>query len=185
MNRLQTKYFKEVVPALKAEFKLKHDLAVPRLKKIVLNLGLKDGAGDKGVAKKVSEYFSLIAGQKAMITKARAAEAAFKIRQNDPIGVMATLRGDKMYAFLDKVISVVLPQVRDFQGISRKSFDGHGNYSLGFKEQIIFPEVSYDTIDQIRGFQLTLVTTAGDDKKALRFLELLGLPFTKEKHGQS
>lgn len=185
MNRLQTKYFKEVLPVLKAELKLKHDLAAPRLKKIVLNLGLKEGAGDKGVAKKVSEYFSLIAGQKAMITKARAAEAAFKIRENDPIGVMATLRGERMYSFLDKVISVILPQVRDFQGISRKSFDGHGNYSLGFKEQIIFPEINYDTIDQIRGLQLTIVTSAGNNQSALRLLELLGLPFTKETHGQS
>ncbi len=185
MNRLQEKYFKTIVPALKKEFKLTHDLAVPRLKKIVINLGIKDGAGDKGVAKKVSDYISLIAGQKAIITKARKAEAAFKIRQGDHIGVMATLRGERMYAFLDKLVSIVLPQVRDFKGISRTSFDGRGNYSLGFQEQVIFPEVSYDTIDQTRGFQVTLVTSAVDNQTAIKLLELLGLPFTKETDGQS
>lgn len=185
MNRLQEKYFTAIIPALKKELKLRHDLAVPRLKKIVINLGIKEGAGDKGVAKKISDYLSLIAGQKAIVTKARKAEAAFKIRQGDHIGVMATLRGDRMYAFLDKLVSVVLPQVRDFKGISKTSFDGRGNYSLGFKEQIIFPEVSYDTIDQTRGFQVTLVTSAADNQTALKLLELLGLPFTKEAHGQS
>lgn len=183
MNRLQEKYFKTIIPALKKELKLRHDLAVPRLKKIVINLGIKEGAGDKGVAKKISDYLSLIAGQKAIVTKARQAEAAFKIRAGDHIGVMATLRGGRMYAFLDKLISIVLPQVRDFKGISRTSFDGHGNYSLGFKEQVIFPEVGYDTIDQTRGFQVTLVTSAADNQTALKLLELLGLPFTK--YGQS
>ncbi|OIP03507.1 50S ribosomal protein L5 [Candidatus Beckwithbacteria bacterium CG2_30_44_31] len=183
MNRLQEKYFTAIVPALKKELKLQHDLAVPRMKKIVINMGIKEGAGDKGVAKKISEYLSLIAGQKAIVTKARKAEAAFKIRAGDHIGVMATLRGERMYAFLDKLISVVLPQVRDFKGVSRTSFDGRGNYSLGFKEQIIFPEVSYDTIDQTRGFQVTLVTSAADNQTALKLLELLGLPFAK--YGQS
>ncbi|MFA4858988.1 MAG: 50S ribosomal protein L5 [Candidatus Margulisiibacteriota bacterium] len=183
MNRLQEKYFTTIIPALKKELKLQHDLAVPRMKKIVINLGIKEGAGDKGVAKKISDYLSLIAGQKAIVTKARKAEAAFKIRQGDHIGVMATLRGDRMYAFLDKLISLVLPQVRDFKGVSRTSFDGRGNYSLGFKEQIIFPEISYDTIDQTRGFQVTLVTSAADNQTALKLLELLGLPFTK--YGQS
>lgn len=185
MNRLREKYFKTIVPALKKELNLRHDLAVPRLKKIVINLGIKDGAGDKGVAKKISVYIGLIAGQKAIVTKAHKAEAVFKIRQGDHIGVMATLRGERMYVFLDKLISVVLPQVRDFKGISRTAFDGHGNYSLGFKEQVIFPEVEYDTIDQIRGLQVTLVTSAGTDHQALKLLELLGLPFTKEADGQS
>ena len=180
MNRLKAKYFKEIVPALKKELKLSHDLAVPRLTKIVLNLGLKEGAGDKGVAKKVAETLSLIAGQKAVITRARRAEAAFKIREHDPIGAMATLRGERMYAFLDKLVSIVLPRVRDFQGISRNSFDGRGNYSLGFSEQIVFHEVDYDTIDTVRGLQVTLVTGTSDNAKARRLLELLGLPF---QHG--
>ncbi len=180
MNRLQEKYFKIIIPALKKELSLQHDLAVPRLKKIVINLGIKEGAGDKGVAKKISDYLSLIAGQKTIVTKARKAEAAFNIRQGDHIGVMATLRGQRMYLFLDKLISIVLPQVRDFKGISRTGFDGRGNYSMGIKEQIIFSEVDYDTIDQTRGLQITLVTSARDDKKALKLLESLGLPFTKE-----
>ncbi len=183
MNRLREKYLKEVVPQLKKEFNLKHDLAAPRLTKIVINLGLKEGAGDKGVAQKVSDWVSLIAGQKAVITRAKRAEAAFKIRQNDPIGARATLRAERMWAFLDKIISIVLPRVRDFQGISRTSFDGRGNYSLGFTEQIVFHEVDYDTIDTTRGLEITLVTNAGDDQKALRLLELLGMPFAK--NGQS
>lgn len=179
MNRLKEKYLNQVVPALKQELGLKNSLAAPRLKKIVLNIGIKEGAGDKGIVTKIQEYFGLIAGQKAVITRARKAEAAFKIRQNDPIGVMATLRGERMYAFLDKLIAIVLPQVRDFQGISRLSFDGRGNYSLGFIEQIVFPEVDYDKIDSVRGLQVTLVTNAGNDQKALKLLELLGLPFAK------
>lgn len=181
MNRLQQKYYREIVPVLQKEWGLKNRLAVPRVIKIIINLGVKDGAGDKGVLQKIQQYVTLIAGQKALITKARKAEAAFKIRQGDPIGVMATLRGQRMYQFLDKLISIVLPRVRDFQGVNRRSFDGHGNYSLGFKEQIVFPEVDYDTIDQVRGLQITIVTNAKDDKKALRLLELLGLPFAKLK----
>lgn len=180
MNRLKEKYLKSVRPQLKKELNLKHDLAVPRLVKIVVNIGLKEGAGDKGVAKKVAEWFSLICGQKAVVTQAHQAEASFKIRQNDPIGAMATLRGERMFTFLDKLISIVLPRVRDFQGVSRQAFDGRGNYSLGFKEQIIFPEVTYDTIDQPRGLQVTIVTTAADNHSAWRLLELLGMPFAKE-----
>lgn len=184
MNRLAKTYQQKIIPALKKELGLKNNLAVPRIEKIVINLGIKDGAGDKGVTQKIADYISLIAGQKAIITKARVAEAAFKIRKNDPIGVKATLRGDRMYVFLDKLISIVLPRVHDFQGLSRKSFDGRGNYSLGFKEQIVFHEVDYDTIDTIRGLQITIVTNTQDDKKAEKLLELFGMPFTKEdSHG--
>ncbi len=184
MNRLAKTYQQKIIPAFKKELGLKNNLAVPRIQKIVINLGIKDGAGDKGVTQKIADYISLIAGQKAIITKARVAEAAFKIRKNDPIGVKATLRGDRMYVFLDKLISIVLPRVRDFQGVSRKSFDGRGNYSLGFKEQIVFHEVDYDTIDTIRGLQITIVTNTQDDKKAEKLLELFGMPFTKEdSHG--
>ena len=179
MNRLQEKYFQEIVPTLQKELGLKHALAVPRLKKIVINLGIKEGAGDKGVAKKVADWLSLIAGQKAVITRAKRAEAAFKIRLNDPIGAMATLRAERMYQFLDKLISIVLPRVRDFQGVSRTGFDGRGNYSLGLQEQIVFHEVDYDTIDSVRGLEITIVTNAGDDPKALRLLELLGMPWQK------
>jgi len=179
MNRLKQKYQKKIIPALKKDWGLKNNLAVPRLEKIVINLGIKEGAGDKGVAQKIADYLSLIAGQKAIITRARKAEAAFKTRKGDPIGVMATLRGERMYVFLDKLIAIVLPRVRDFQGVSRLAFDGQGNYSLGFKEQIVFHEVDYDTIDSIRGLQITIVTNTTDDKKALRLLELMGMPFEK------
>ncbi len=181
MNRLKQKYIQEITPTLKKDWGLKHDLAVPRIEKIIINLGIKDGAGDKGVAQKIATYISLIAGQKAIITKARKAEASFKTRKGDPIGVMATLRGERMYAFLDKLISIVLPRVSDFQGVSRTAFDGHGNYSLGFKEQIVFHEVDYDTIDQVRGLQVTIVTNTDDDQKALRLLEFMGIPFEKKE----
>ncbi|MEK7513745.1 MAG: 50S ribosomal protein L5 [Patescibacteria group bacterium] len=181
MNRLKEKYLNQVLPALMKELGFTNILAVPKITKIVLNIGIKEGAGDKGVAKKIQEYFSLIAGQKAILTRARKAEAAFKIRENDIIGVKATLRGERMYVFLDKLIAIVLPQVRDFQGVSRTGFDGRGNYSLGFPEQIIFPEVDYDKIDSVRGLQFTIVTTAKTNQQALRLLELLGMPFTKEQ----
>ena len=181
MNRLKEKYLNQVLPALMKELGFTNILAVPKITKIVLNIGIKEGAGDKGVAKKIQEYFSLIAGQKAILTRARKAEAAFKIRENDIIGVKATLRGERMYVFLDKLIAIVLPQVRDFQGGSRTGFDGRGNYSLGFPEQIIFPEVDYDKLDSVRGLQFTIVTTAKTNQQALRLLELLGMPFTKEQ----
>ena len=179
MNRLKKQYQQEFIPTLKKEFSLKSNMAVPQITKITLNTGLKDGAGDKGVSQKVAEWLSLIAGQKAIVTKARVAEATFKTRKGDPIGAMATLRGERMYAFLDKLVTIVFPRVRDFQGVSRTSFDGRGNYSLGFKDQIVFHEVDYDTIDAVRGLQITIVTNTNDNQKALRLLELLGMPFTK------
>lgn len=179
MNRLRKQYQKEIIPTLKKEWNLKADLAVPKIKKIVINIGLKDGAGDKGITKKVADWLSQIAGQKAIVTKARKAESAFKTRIGDPIGAKATLRGERMYTFLDKLIAIVLPRVRDFQGVPKKSFDGRGNYSIGFKEQIVFHEVDYDTIDAVRGLEVTIVTNTNDDKKAMKLLELLGMPFTK------
>jgi large subunit ribosomal protein L5 len=179
MNRLKERYLKEIVPALQKELNLSNVMAVPKVTKVVLNMGIKEGAGDKGVAQKVADQLTLIAGQKALITRARRAEAAFKTRKNDPIGAMATLRGERMYQFLDKLISIVLPRVRDFQGVAVTSFDGRGNYSLGFKEQIVFREVDYDTIDQIRGMQVVIVTSAETDKQAKALLTLMGMPFTK------
>lgn len=179
MNRLKERYLKEIVPALQKELNLSNFMAVPKVTKVVLNMGIKEGAGDKGVAQKVADQLSLIAGQKALITRARRAEAAFKTRKNDPIGAMATLRGERMYQFLDKLIGIVLPRVRDFQGVPATAFDGRGNYSLGFKEQIVFREVDYDTIDQIRGMQVIIVTSAETDKQAKALLTLMGMPFTK------
>lgn len=181
MNRLKQRYQQKIVPALKQELGLTNDLAVPKITKIVLNIGIKEGAGDKGIAEKIQKYLGLIAGQKALITKARKAEAAFKTRKDDPIGAMVTLRGERMYQFFDKLVTIVLARVRDFQGVSLRSFDGRGNYSLGFKEQIVFHEVDYDTIDQIRGLQVTIVTNTDDDKKAMLLLEALGMPFEKTK----
>lgn len=183
MNRLKAKYLKEVVPALQKELNLKNVLAVPKVVKVNINIGIKDGAGDKGVVQKVADQITLIAGQKALITRARRAEAAFKTRKNDPIGATATLRGERMYQFLDKLLNIVLPRERDFQGVSITAFDGRGNYSLGFKEQIVFTEVDYDTIDQIRGLQVTIVTTAKTDDDARKLLTLLGLPFAKPAQG--
>ena len=179
MNRLKEKYQKQIIKTIKKEFNLTNDMAVPKLTKIIINVGLKEGAGDKGIVKKVSDYISLIAGQKAIITRARIAEAAFKIRKNDPIGVKVTLRKQKMYEFFDKFVSIVLPRVRDFQGVSRKSFDGRGNYSIGLKDQTVFQEVDYDTIDTVRGLQINFVTNTNNDKIALRLLELLGMPYVK------
>ena len=181
MNRLKEKYTKKIIPLLQKELKLKNSMTVPKLTKIVINIGLKEGAGDKGVVAKVAKYLELIAGQKIIITKARKAEAAFKTRKGDPIGAMVTLRGERMYDFMDKLVSIVLPRVRDFQGVSRTSFDGQGNYSIGFQEQIVFHEVDYDTIDNVRGLQVTLVTTATDNQSAFKLLEALGLPFAKEE----
>ncbi|MEA3355405.1 MAG: 50S ribosomal protein L5 [Patescibacteria group bacterium] len=181
MNRLKEKYQKQIVKTIKKEFNLTNDLAVPRLTKIIINVGLKEGAGDKGIVKKVSDYISLIAGQKAIITRARMAEAAFKIRKNDPIGVKVTLRRKKMYEFFDKFVSIVLPRVRDFQGVSKSSFDGRGNYSIGLNDQTVFQEVDYDTIDTIRGLQINFVTNTDNNKIALRLLELFGMPFQKIK----
>ena len=180
MNRLQKQYQKEIVPALKKEWKQKSDLAIPKITKVIINIGLKDGAGDKGIAKKVADWITQIAGQKAIITKARKAEATFKTRLNDPIGAKATLRGERMYEFLDKLFSIVFPRVRDFQGVPTTSFDGRGNFTIGFKEQTVFHEVDYDTIDAVRGLEVTIVTNTNDDKKAFKLLELLGMPFTKE-----
>ena len=179
MNRLKEKYYKTIVPQLQKKLKLKNSLTVPKVTKIVINIGLKEGAGDKKVVQKVSDYLALIAGQKVVVTKARKAEAAFKTRKGDSIGAMVTLRNERMYDFMDKLISIVLPRVRDFQGVSRTSFDGRGNYSMGFKEQIVFHEVDYDTIDTVRGLQVTFVTSATDDQSAFKLLEAMGMPFAK------
>lgn len=179
MNRLKEKYQTEIVKTFKKEFNLNNDMAVPKLIKIIINVGLKEGAGDKSIVKKVSDYITLIAGQKAIVTRARVAEAAFKIRKNDPIGVKVTLRSDRMYEFLDKFVSIVLPRVRDFQGVSRSAFDGRGNYSIGLTDQTVFQEVDYDTIDTVRGLQINFVTSTAKNQPALRLLELLGMPFEK------
>ncbi len=176
-NRMKETYKNEIVPELMKLHGYKNVNEVPKLDKIVLNMGLgdvKDNSKSLGVA---IDELGIISGQKPVATKAKKAISNFKVRQGMKIGAKVTLRGDRMYEFLDKLISIALPRVRDFRGVSRKSFDGHGNYALGIKEQLIFPEINYDKIEKIRGFDIMIVTTAKSDSEALSLLEALGMPF--------
>lgn len=181
MNRLKQKYQQEVAPALKKEFNLKNVFEVPKLQKIVLNMGITDQQNREAAINSVVEQFKVIGGMKPNVTRARKAIATFKTRVGDPLGVMVTLRGEYMWEFLDKLVNLALPRVKDFQGVSRTAFDANGNYNLGIEEQIVFPEINYDQIDTIRGLQITVVTTTKDNAMAFRTLELLGMPFAKEK----
>jgi len=183
MTTLQQQYREIVVPALKKELGVKSDFAVPRLLKIVLNMGVsdpQDPRARKPVIENVVQQFMAISGQKPAVTLARQSIASFKLREGDPLGVKVTLRGKRMWQFLEKLISVALPRVKDFQGVSTTAFDGNGNYSLGIEEQIIFPEVSYDMVERIRSFQAVFATTAKEDAPALQLFTLLGMPFAKE-----
>jgi len=179
MNIFTQKYQKEVIPALKKELGLTNDLAVPRLKTIVVNTGISEEQGHKEALKNMAEQLAAITGQRPVVTKAKKSIASFKIKAGDPIGLKVTLRGKRMYDFYEKLVTIVIPRVRDFQGTKKTAFDGHGNYSLGLSEQLIFPELSYDKIDKVRGLEVNIITTAREDKKALRLLELLGMPFEK------
>lgn len=172
-------YQETVVPKLMEEFGMANKMAVPRIQKVVVNTGVKEGANDKGVIEKVAEQMAAITGQKAKVTRAKKSIANFKLREGAPIGLAATLRGKRMYDFLEKLINIVLPKVRDFQGVSDKSFDIKGNYTLGLTEQIVFPEIEYGKIDKIRGLEVTIVMQSGDSKISKRLLELLGMPFKK------
>lgn len=181
MNRLKQKYQQEVVPALQKEFGLENVFEVPKLSKIVVNMGVTDQQNREAVINNIMEQFKVITGMKPNITRARKAIATFKTRVGDPLGVMVTLRGDYMWEFLDKLMNLALPRVKDFQGVSRTAFDANGNYNLGIEEQIVFPEINYDQIESIRGLQVTIVTTTKDKDMARKALELLGMPFAKEK----
>lgn len=184
MNRLQEKYQKEAVPVLEKEFKFKNDLAVPRVEKVVINVGIGEITHDKGALEKAINSLAAITGQKPLVCQAKKAIADFKIRQGNVIGLKVTLRRKRMYQFLDKLFSLVLPLVRDFQGVKRTAFDDQANYTLGLQEQVIFPEVDYDKIDKVRGMEISIVTSTKDKKQALRLLELMGMPFAKEaSHG--
>lgn len=188
MNRLQEKYTKEIVPQLQKELKLKSPMAVPKIQKIVVNMGITNPVDPKArleVAKNIVEQFRVITGQQPQITKARQAIAGFKLRQGDPLGVMVTLRGQRMWQFLDKLISISLPRVKDFQGVSKTAFDAKGNYNLGLEEQIVFPEINYDQIESVRGLQVTVVTDNSDPDKSRQMLQLLGMPFVKEEQKQT
>ena len=177
MPRLQDYYRTEVVPRLKSKFGYRNAMQVPRLTKVIVNMGLGDAIENIKVIDSATEEIGVITGQKPVVTKARKSIANFKLRAGVPIGVMVTLRRDRMYYFLDKLMAIALPRVRDFKGVSPKGFDGRGNYTLGVKEQIIFPEVNYDKIDKIRGMNITIVTTARTDEEGLELLRLLGMPF--------
>ncbi|MFH1124933.1 MAG: 50S ribosomal protein L5 [Pseudomonadota bacterium] len=179
MSRLREIYKTEVVPAMIKEFGYKSIMAVPRLEKIVLNMGLGEAIFNIKVLDKGVEELTLIAGQKAVVTKAKKSIAGFKLREGMPIGCTVTLRKDRMYEFLDKLFNVALPRVRDFRGLSEKVFDGRANCSIGIKEQIIFPEIDYDQIDKIKGLNISIVTTARSDAEGYFFLKLLGMPFRR------
>lgn len=177
MARLRDYYTNEVVPALIKEFKYKNRMQVPKLEKIVVNMGVGEAIQNIKALDSAVADLSLIVGQKPVITKARKSIATFKLRQGMSIGCSVTLRGDKMYEFFDRLVNVALPRVRDFRGISPKSFDGRGNFALGLKEQIIFPEIDYDKIDKIRGMNVVIATSAKTDEEARQLLKLMGLPF--------
>ncbi len=177
--RLKEKYRKEVVPALMEQFDYKNPMQVPRLVKICLNQGVGEATGDKKLIDNAVAEMTLIAGQKAVPTRARRSVSNFKLREGMPIGVRVTLRGDRMYEFLDRLIHVALPRVRDFRGINDKAFDGRGNYNMGLSEQIVFPEIDLDKVSRISGMDITFVTTAKTDKEAYALLKGLGLPFKK------
>jgi len=177
MARLQEFYQEKIVPELKDKFGYKSVMEVPRITKITLNMGVSEAVADKKVIEHAAADLTKIAGQKPVITKTRKAIAGFKIRENYPIGCMVTLRGQRMYEFLDRLVSVALPRVRDFRGISGRAFDGRGNYNVGVKEQIIFPEIEYDKIDALRGLNISITTTAKTDDEAKALLTAFSFPF--------
>jgi large subunit ribosomal protein L5 len=177
--RLQEKYEKEVVPALMEKFAYKSVMEVPKLEKIVLNMGVGEAKDNPKVLEAAVSDMTIITGQKPVLTRAKKSIANFKIRENMPIGCKVTLRKQKMYEFADKLMNIALPRVRDFQGVSDKAFDGRGNYTLGVKEQLIFPEVEYDKIDKVRGMDIVFVTTAKTDEESREFLRALGMPFAR------
>ncbi|MBN1262961.1 MAG: 50S ribosomal protein L5 [Candidatus Pacebacteria bacterium] len=183
-NNLRKYYQEKVVGSLVKKLGLTNPLAAPRIEKIVVNVGLGEAVADKTVIEKVALILTLITGQKPKVTKARVSISTFKLREGMPIGLMVTLRRERMFDFLEKLIRIVLPRLRDFQGLSFKGFDGRGNYSLGLKEQITFPEADYDKIDKVRGLEITLVTSAGSDDKARLLFEELGMPFEKKEESE-
>jgi len=179
-SRLHLKYGKEVVPALVKHFNYTNVMAVPKLEKIVINMGLGEATANAKIMDVAVGELGQIAGQRPVMTRAKKSIANFKLRQNMPIGAAVTLRGERMYEFFDRLTSVVLPRVRDFRGVSMKSFDGRGNYTLGLRDQLIFPEISYEKVDKIRGMNVTIVTTARSDDEARELLKQLGMPFRQQ-----
>jgi len=179
LNRLKERYQNEIVKSLMKKFNYRNVMEVPKIEKIVINMGVGDAVGNPKALDSAVEELTLITGQRPIITRAKKSIAGFRLRAGMPIGAKVTLRGERMYDFLDKLISVSLPRVRDFRGVSSKSFDGRGNYTLGIKEQLIFPEIDYDKINKVRGMDIVIVTTAKTDEEARELLAELGMPFQK------
>jgi len=179
MSRLKDKFSKEVTPALMSKFEYTSVMQVPKVEKIVINMGVGDAVQNSKALDAAVEDLTIISGQKPVVTKAKKSIAGFRLREGMPIGAKVTLRGERMYEFLDKLISVSLPRVRDFRGVSKKSFDGRGNYTLGVKEQLIFPEIDYDKVSKVRGMDIVIVTTANSDEEARELLTQFGMPFQK------
>ncbi|MCJ7843063.1 50S ribosomal protein L5 [Lederbergia sp. NSJ-179] len=179
MNRLKEKFEKDITPALVSKFHYKSVMEVPKIEKIVINMGVGDAVQNAKMLDNAVEELSQITGQKPVVTKAKNSIAGFRLREGMPIGAKVTLRGERMYDFFDKLISVSLPRVRDFRGISKKAFDGRGNYTLGVREQLIFPEIDYDKVNKVRGMDIVIVTTANTDEEARELLTAFGMPFQK------
>jgi large subunit ribosomal protein L5 len=179
MNRLKEKYVSEITPALMSKFNYKSVMEVPKIEKIVINMGVGDAVANAKALDNAVEELTTITGQKPVVTRAKKSIAGFRLREGMPIGAKVTLRGERMYQFLDKLVSVSLPRVRDFRGVSKKAFDGRGNYTLGVKEQLIFPEIDYDKVSKVRGMDIVIVTTANTDEEARELLTQVGMPFQK------
>jgi large subunit ribosomal protein L5 len=177
MNRLREKYQKEVMPALQKEFGYTNVMAIPKVTKVVINMGLGEATSNAKIIDTAADELGKISGQKAAVRRATKSIAQFKVRQGQPVGTMVTLRGQRMYEFLDRLVSIALPRVRDFKGISAKGFDGRGNYTLGLRDQIIFPEIDYMKVDKARGMNVSVVTTAKTDEEARKLLQFIGMPF--------
>lgn len=177
--RLKNQFLNEITPALMQKFNYSTVMQVPKVEKVVINMGVGDAVANSKVLDSAVEDLSIISGQKPVITKAKKSIAGFKLREDMPIGTKVTLRGERMYHFLDKLFNVALPRVRDFRGVSKKAFDGRGNYTLGLKEQLIFPEIEYDKVDKVRGMDIVIVTTAQSDEEARELLTQMGMPFAK------
>jgi len=180
MSRLKAKFNEEIIDDLKKTLELSNVMEVPKLKKVVLNMGVGEATENRSAVENARKELEQISGQHALITKAKKSISNFHLRKGYPIGTKTTLRGEKMYEFVDRLVSVVIPRIRDFDGLSRNGFDGHGNYTLGIKEQTVFPEIEYDKIDKVRGLNITFVTSAENDEKGFALLSALGMPFMKK-----
>ena len=181
MSRLRDRYVKEVVPALTKEFGYKNVMAVPKIQKVVVNMGLGEATANAKIIEVGSDELARITGQKPVVRRAKKSIAAFKVRKGQPVGTSVTLRGDRMYEFLDRLVTIALPRVRDFRGVSPKGFDGRGNFTLGLKDQLLFPEIDYMKVDKARGMNVSVVTSARTDQEARKLLQLIGMPFRTQE----